>query len=140
MKRAYRGIFNRSYQRAISPDFHGFFAAFYDRLRAAEPEIGLLFAKTDMDRQIRMLMASMTHVISFSNTLEAKDDLKQMAQFHGAGKLDLPSHYYDVWLRCLLDTVSEHDAKYDEHVETAWKVVLSPGVEYMKSFCRRKAG
>ena len=130
-----RNLFNLSYQRAVVPDFYGFFDSFYNKLTSHSPEISELFKHTDMDKQIKMLMQSITYVTSFSATLEPTEELTHIAGLHGRDKLDLPAQYYDVWLDCLLQTVSERDPKYDEQVERAWRIVMAPGVEYMKSFC-----
>ncbi|MBF8269431.1 MAG: hemoglobin-like flavoprotein [Gammaproteobacteria bacterium] len=132
-----RNLFKVSYQRAIVPDFYGFFELFYKKLIARGPDISRLFARTDMDRQVKMLMQSITHVTAFSATLEPTDELDFISKLHGRDKLDLPSAYYDIWLDCLLETVSEKDPKYDDHVNRAWRTVMAPGIEYMKSFCSR---
>jgi len=130
-----RNLFNLSYQRAVVPDFYGFFDSFYEKLTEQSPVIAKLFQHTDMDKQIRMLMQSITYVTSFSATLEPTDDLNRIANLHGRGKLDLPAEYYDIWLDCLLQTVRDRDPKYDEQVERAWRIVMAPGIEYMKTFC-----
>lgn len=130
-----RNLFNLSYQRAVVPDFYGFFDSFYNRLTAHSPAFSELFKDTDMDKQIKMLMQSITYVTSFSATLEPTEELDYIAGLHGRDRLDLPSEYYDIWLDCLLHTVMEKDPKYDEQVERAWRIVMAPGVEYMKSFC-----
>lgn len=130
-----RNLFNLSYQRAVVPDFYGFFDSFYSRLTAQSPVFSELFKHTDMEKQIKMLMQSITYVTSFSATLEPTEELNYIAGLHGRDKLDLPGEYYDVWLDCLLHTVREKDPKYDEQVERAWRIVMAPGIEYMKSFC-----
>ncbi|OGT81672.1 MAG: hypothetical protein A3J35_07920 [Gammaproteobacteria bacterium RIFCSPLOWO2_02_FULL_52_10] len=132
-----RNLFKVSYQRAVVPDFHGFFATFYNKLLARDPDITALFARTDMDRQVKMLMQSITHVTAFSATREPTDELNFIAGLHGKDKLNLPAAYYDIWLECLLETVSERDPRYDEQVNRAWRTMMTPGIEYMKSFCSR---
>mgnify|MGYP001607730907 CR=1 FL=1 len=133
--KAYRKLFNNSFQRAIVPDHHNFYKHFYQNLVAADPEIAELFAKTDMERQIDMLIQSMTHIMSFSATLKPTDELKKIAKLHGSGKLAIPAKYYDVWLDCMIKTVEEFDPKFDENIETSWRILMAPGLAYMKSFC-----
>jgi hemoglobin-like flavoprotein len=132
-----RNLFNLSYQRAVVPDFYGFFDEFYEKLSGSQPQIAALFARTDMDRQAKMLMQSITHVTAFSATLEPTEELNFIANLHGRGKLDLPAAYYDQWMYCLMETVQARDPKYDENVNRAWRTVMAPGIEYMKSFCAR---
>lgn len=119
------------------PDSYGFFEEFYNKLTARNPVFAELFEHTDMDRQIKMLMQSITYITSYSATLEATEELNHLALLHGRDRLDLPAEYYDTWLECLLDTVQEKDPMFDEHVDRAWRIVMTPGIEYMKSFCTR---
>ena len=84
-----------------------------------------------------MLMQSMTHVTAFSATLEPTEELNFIAGLHGKDKLNLTVAFYDIWLDSLLETVRERDPKYDEQVNRAWRTVMAPGIEYMKSFCSR---
>jgi hemoglobin-like flavoprotein len=130
----FHDILNLSYQRAVSPDYHGFFKRFYQIFTDADPKIAEIFNETDMDRQIKVLMQSMTHVISFANTLKANEYMENIALLHGSSKLNIPNELYDVWLDSLVKTVSERDPEFNAQVETAWRVVMVPGIEYMKSF------
>ena len=133
----YRRLFNLSYQRAISPNYEIFFKRFYDKLIGSDPDIEALFSDTDMERQFRMLMQSMTHITSFAATLEADEEIDRIAKLHGKDNLKISTEIFDLWLDCLIDTVREHDPEYNHHVETAWKEIMSPGLEYMKSFCHK---
>ena len=133
--KAYRKLFNNSFQRAIAPDSHKFYERFFERLIAAHPEIAELFATTDMVRQREVFMQSMTYVMSFAATLKPSEEMKKIAKKHGKNKLNIPKDYYDIWLDCMIETVREFDPKFDDHIETSWRVMLVPGIEYMKSFC-----
>ena len=132
-----RNLFNVSYQRAVVPDFYGFFDSFYKKLIDKDPNIAELFASTDMDKQAKMLMQSITYVTAFSATLEPTEELNFISRLHGKDKLDLPAAYYDTWMDSLMETVRERDPKYDDQVYRAWRTVMAPGIEYMKSFCSR---
>ncbi len=131
----YRDLLNISYQRAIAPDYHGFFKRFYQIFIDADSQIAEIFNETDMERQIKVLMQSMTHIISFANTLEVNENMENLALLHGRDNLSIPKELYDTWLDSLIKTVSERDPEFNVQVETAWRVVMAPGVEYMKSFC-----
>lgn len=128
-------LFNQSYQRAISPDFHGFFEKFYFKLINSDEKIASLFVNTDMERQIKMLMQSMTYLTSYSHTSEASDEFKFIAEMHGKDKLNVPTAYYDNWTECLMATLKEQDTKFNESIELAWRSRLSDGIEYMRSYC-----
>ena len=130
----YRKLLNISYQRAVSPDSEGFFKRFYEKLNK-DPQIAALFSKIDMDRQIKMLMQSMTLVTSFAATMETSEEMNHIAKIHGKNKLNLPANMYDIWVDCLVDTVKEYDPEFNSQIETAWRVVMAPGIAHMKSFC-----
>lgn len=131
----YRKLLNISYQRSISPDYYGFFERFYQNFYAADPCVARLFKKTDMDGQYRMLMQSMTHIITFSTKLESSEEMDNVAMIHGKDKLDIPVELFDIWLECLIDTVRERDLVFNTQTEIAWRVVMAAGIAYMKSFC-----
>ncbi len=131
----YRQLFNNSFQRAIAPDSNKFYGRFYEILIAADPQIAELFTKIDIDRQIVMLKQSMTLVISFSATLKPSSEMKKMAKLHGKDKLNIPAGYYDIWLNCMIETLEEFDPKFDEYIETSWRVMMAPGIAYLKTFC-----
>lgn len=44
-RKMYRALFNNSYQRAVSPDFHGFVRRFYELFTAADTAVAALFAQ-----------------------------------------------------------------------------------------------
>lgn len=90
-----------------------------------------------MEQQIKMLMQSITHITSYAATMEDNIEINQIAKSHGKDKLNIPAEFYDLWLECLVDTAREHDPEFNPQVETAWRMVMSPGLEYMKSFCSK---
>ena len=131
----YRKVFNDSYKRAIEPDANSFYKRFYENFISADPKIAVLFAKTFMNLQREMLKQSMTIMMSFSDTMEPDNELEEIAMMHGKGKLDIPPGFYEIWLDRMIKTVEEFDPEFDESVETAWRVMMAPGVAYMQSFC-----
>jgi len=130
----YKQIFNHSYQRAVSPDYHGFFERFYEILVKSDPLIEELFNQTNMKHQASMLEQSITHFTSFAHKLKPTKEMKKLAILHGKDRLNIPIKYYDLWLRSILQTVSERDPEFNVHVNTAWRVTMAPGLEYMKSY------
>ena len=84
-----------------------------------------------------MLMHSINITPACSARLEPNEELDDIAKLPGRDKLNLPKCYHDIWLDSLLDTVKERDPEYNEHVDRAWRTVMAPGIEYMKSFCSK---
>lgn len=135
MDKAHR-LLNISYQRSISPDYRGFFQRFYQIFSDTEPRVKELFAETEMERQYKMLMESMTYLISYVQADDSGDAIKKTAVMHGRDRLDIPAGFYDIWLESLIETIKERDPEFNDHIEKAWRKVLAPGIDYMKSFSR----
>jgi hemoglobin-like flavoprotein len=68
-----------------------------------------------------------------SGRLERTAHLERLAKLHGRAELDITPELYDLWLDRLVQAVSEFDPMFDPEVETAWRRVLQPGIEFMKS-------
>jgi hypothetical protein len=47
--------------------------------------------------------------------------------------LDIKPEFYDLWLDRLLQAVAEFDPLFDARTGTAWRRLLRPGIEFMKS-------
>ena len=47
--------------------------------------------------------------------------------------MNIGPHLYDLWLSALVSTVAEYDDQFSQQVEEAWRHVLAPGIEYLKS-------
>jgi len=135
MDKAHR-LLNISYQRSISPDYRGFFQRFYQIFTDSEPRVKQLFAETEMERQYQMLMESMTCLISYLQDEGSGEEIKKTAMMHGKDRLDIPADFYDIWLDSLIETIKERDPEFNDHIEKAWRKVLAPGINYMKSFSR----
>lgn len=131
----YHKLLNISYQRAISPDPDLFFKHYNDKFINADPQIAVLFSNTGMEQRAKILMESMTHIISFVTSNEASEEINRIAISHGKDDLNITTEFYDIWLECLIDTVRELDPEFNSQVEKAWRAIMSPGLEYMKSFC-----
>lgn len=135
-------LFNNSYERvsdwqatASSSDrSRAFFFRFYEIFTAKSPEIAQAFRNTDMERQVRMLRQSIVYLVNFYATNNAEDFLQRIARRHGRNDLNIAPYLYDLWLDALLETVAEFDPRYSGQTEAAWRQVLSPGIEFMKSF------
>ena len=64
---------------------------------------------------------------------ERQVHLERLARRHGRTDLDIKPELYDPWLERLMQAVRECDPMFDPETETAWRRVLQPGIEFMKS-------
>lgn len=106
-----------------------FFAAFYRRFLRDE-RIAELFTDTDMQRQTKMLKASLFHLVSFYVTGQTSHDLERIAEIHR--KLNVSADMFDIWLQALIETVHEYDELADERTGLAWAWALTPGITFMR--------
>lgn len=127
-------IFDASYDRVLlaSHDHTDFFEAFYRRFLNSSPEIRILFRNTDMAAQRSMLKKSFFSLVAFYASGTIDDVLRRIAYLHSARELNIKPYLYDLWLECLADTVKDYDPEFCDDVELAWRLVLSPGITYMK--------
>ena len=105
---------------------------FYDKFVDSSPEVTEKFANTDFERQQEMLRDSFRHVLTFSTRRQSTDELEHIANRHSAGDLDIPPSLYAAWIDSLVAAVAELDPEFDQTVETAWRIVMAPGIEFMK--------
>lgn len=104
----------------ITPRRDAFARAFYQRLFSEFPETAPLFARTDMDRQEKLLMATLTVVV---NGLAAGDDVSPPVRALGKrhqGYGVQPDHF-DAVGQSLLATLREfHDTSWTPDLEQNW--------------------
>ena len=105
---------------------------FYDRFLASSAAIGEKFAKTDMEHQKQMLRDSFKLVLSFSTRRRSDEELEHIARRHGRADLDISPLLYGDWINSLVESVAQLDPEFDRNVSTAWRIVMAPGIEFMK--------
>ncbi len=134
-------LFNESYERVVGlrdPRLGGdrFFDRFYELFIASSEEVREKFANTDMERQRRMLKQSLVYLINYYGSNNVDEFLLRIARRHSHADLDIRPGLYDLWLEKLLETVAEFDRHFDDDVARGWRLVLGPGIAYMRSMYR----
>lgn len=123
-------IFNSSYEKNILKQGDYFFDRFYVNFMARSEQIRALFNATDMERQKYMLMDSLAYMLSYAATGESGGALDRLAQLHR--RLEIKDEHYDFWLESLLQTLSELDHQFGEQEAMAWRMMMGPGLQFMK--------
>ena len=124
-------LFNDSVERCTcSPDF---LRRFYALFLASSDTVASKFEHTDMRRQARMLKASLYIMMLAGGGSERTAHLERLARLHSRAEQDIKPELYDLWLDRLVQAVSEFDPMFDPEIETAWRHLLQPGIEFMKS-------
>jgi len=124
-------LFNDSIERcSSSPDF---LRRFYTLFLASSDTVAKKFEHTDLRKQARLLKTSLYIMMMASGESERIVHLEQLARRHSRTELDIKPELYDLWLDRLVQAVREFDPLFDPETETAWRRVLQPGIEFMKS-------
>lgn len=121
-----------SYQRAAAaPDF---FASFYTRFFEVRPEVRQLFARTEFERQHRLLRHAIGLLLSFPEESNGEPTiLTRIAERHSRRDLNINPTLYAPFLESLLDTLKRCDPQFTPAVEHAWRTTLAKGFAYMQS-------
>lgn len=127
-------FFDQSYERVkrARKNDKSFFDAFYEHFTKASPVVANHFRNTDMAQQKKMLEKSFYSLFIFYATNNANNYLEKIANRHSKSQANISPELYDLWLECLIKTVSEYDPLFNEDIELSWRVVLSSGITYMK--------
>ena len=130
----YLTFFRESYHRVMDNEIQRdeFLDAFYETFMSKSDEAAAKFAHTDMQRQKEMLYQSLHHMLDFSVQRKASEQLRRIAERHSMSQINVEPRLYDIWLDSLIDAAQSFDPRFTEEVELAWRVVLAPGIAYMK--------
>lgn len=130
----YLGFFLDSLYRATGGESqqHDFLTRFYELFLESTPDVAAHFRDVDMERQKKMLGRSLQEMTDFSTSRAANEHLRRTAFRHSRWERDISPGLYDLWLESLIATAREFDLEFNEEVELAWRVVLAPGIAYMK--------
>ncbi len=85
-----------------------------------------------MDSQIHVLEKSMFHMISFYVAKTDTEYLRTIALTHNREQYDIKPEYYDIWLEALIETVEKLDPGYNADLGLAWRLAMTPGIQFMK--------
>ncbi|HJL04385.1 MAG TPA: globin domain-containing protein [Polyangiaceae bacterium LLY-WYZ-15_(1-7)] len=120
-----------SFERVREPAFA---AAFYERLLARDPEIRRRFAHTDFERQRELFLHGLFALVDYaSGGATGKLAIERLHAMHGPEQLDVPAALFDVWRDVLLETLAEHDPEWRGELAVAWRAVLGPGIDAVRS-------
>jgi len=127
-------IFDASYKRILSDPKNGvsFFDAFYIQFLGSNKEVAERFSNTDMATQQGMLKKSFYSLFAFYASGQADDAIRNIAEKHNHKNLNIKPEFYDQWLECLIKTISQYDEQFCDDIELAWRLVMTPGITYMK--------
>ncbi len=132
----YDKIFEESFWRVIGDDSRDvqFFTRFYENFMDSSEEVREKFKDTDMEKQKMMLEKSLFRVAMFHGRHVANDELRRIAEVHSRHRHNVRPGLYILWMDALIETVKEFEENFSDDIELAWRIVLAPGIEFMKFY------
>ena len=130
----YLEIFNDSYEQVLgaSAQREDFFSDFYTEFITGSDEVGKKFENTDLVEQARMLKKSLFYLVNFFVNKKSSDYLEGIAHLHSITERNITPHLYDYWVDALVTTVARHHPHFNDDIDLAWRIVVAPGVAFMK--------
>jgi len=121
-----------SYERAAGrPEFYAtFYANFFRLCPDARPK----FAKTDFERQHKLLHHAIGMLLIYPKHVgEEPGLLGRLARRHSRTDLDIPASMYPLFVDALMLALRQCDASFNDELEKSWREILAVGIEYMQS-------
>jgi hemoglobin-like flavoprotein len=114
-----------------NPDFIPFF---YETFFEACPEAKPMFAKTDFERQHKLLLHALGLLLAFSHEPDDEPNLlTRVAARHGRNDINATPAMYEPFVASLMGTIERHDPEFSDQTRAAWAAAVTKGIEYMKS-------
>jgi len=111
----------------------GLFTTFYEIFLQKSPEIEPLFARTDFERQKRMLKQSLLELLNYAGGIEsAVEEIARLAGKHAG--MSIKKSHYSMWLDALCEAVAIHDSEFTPELEELWRQSLQPGIDAMTNY------
>ncbi len=110
-----------------------FIPDFYKTFLAACPEAAPMFARTDFERQVKLLQHAVGLLLIFPNQPPGEPTLlSRVAERHSRRDLNVAPALYGPFIDSLIATVRRFDKEFTTATDAAWRETVAPGVEYMK--------
>ncbi len=112
-----------------------FFDRFYDLFLASHPQISEKFTSTDLAKQQEALQYAISMAILYAEKKDtiAGQILANVRRTHSPRYMDIRREHYVLWEQCLLQTIREYDAEFDDKVEQNWRELTQQIITYMLS-------
>jgi len=111
-----------------------FFEAFYRNFFTRCPQARAMFARTDFERQHKLLRHAFGLLLNFPKQPAWEPTiLARVAERHSRRDLGVDPSLYAPFIDALIDTVRHCDPDVTPAVEDAWRRTVRKGVEYMQA-------
>ena len=111
-----------------------FFEDFYSNFFARCPQARSMFARTDFERQHKLLRHAFGLLLNFPKQPPREPTiLARVAERHSRRELGVDPSLYQPFIDALIDTVRRCDPDFTPAVEDAWRKTVRKGVEYMQA-------
>ncbi|MDH5648545.1 MAG: globin [Gammaproteobacteria bacterium] len=116
-----------------------FIDKFYDRFLASSPEIKPRFSNTDYAKQKQILGHAINMLVMFpKGNRIAVNVLERVRETHSSSQLNIRPELYQLWKRCLMETVRECDPTAATEILLAWDAILQLGIDFIVRGYKKK--
>jgi len=81
-----------------------------------------------------MMKASLLDLINIEGSKSFFSSAEHIAESHSANGYNISPELYDYWLDSLMEVVLAFDRDFDEEVDLAWRMIMAPGISFMKYY------
>ena len=114
-------VFQSSRNRCLmNPQFISYF---YRLLFRTSPEMEGLFDAVNMENQQKMLETALVELADFENfSPEKLEYWLDLSNNHH--EIHIKQEHFEAWMRCMLQSVEEHDPEFNDKIKEAWRIKL----------------
>jgi len=111
-----------------------FIEIFYEIFMATDADIRQMFAKTEFERQKKLLRKALLSAVTFAAGGEvARQRLALIRESHNRAHMNVHPEWYPLWVDSLVQAVARCDADYSPQLDQEWRLVLQPAVDFIRS-------
>ena len=127
---SYERIF--SHEKRLNSDVEDFYEFFLHNFLQSSAAVKDAFKFTATHQQIKMLKTSLPYLLNLQGAKSVSSPLTTVARTHSATGYNIQSELYDHWLDSLIESLKAFDPLFSEDAEIGWRMVLAPGIDFMK--------
>ncbi len=113
-----------------------FFDHFYNVFLGSSSQLKDMFAKTDFDKQKKLLKNSINYVLMYAKDRGgiSKSALDKVGVVHDRSHVNIKPNMYPLWTESLMKTIQHFEGpNFTQELNTAWREVIKPAIELLKS-------
>jgi hemoglobin-like flavoprotein len=105
---------------------------FYEIFLDADPRIRPLFKNTDFKRQKELLIEALFVILQYAEGKSVGElAIERLGDTHSRKRMNIPPDLYPIWLKCMIQSLSEKDPEFSPVLELEWRSAIQKAVAIM---------